>query len=189
MWPYLHALETIETVRKLVAFYVVQHNEVMPRVMLGGRTPDEVYLGLNPNISMQLTNERQKARVDRINHNRAQRCGQCSGPADAQNVMSFDEGWLCNDELARVLVTGDPCSVERLYVAGTWLKRPERCDQTHAVGAFGARHGNQEFHRRMRRQGAALHLILYLAGYGAYEREAATAPALALFEAAGEFLV
>jgi hypothetical protein len=76
-------------VRKLVAFYVVQHNEVMPRVMLGGRTPDEVYLGLNPNISMQLTNERQKARVDRINHNRAQRCGQCSGLADAQNMMLF----------------------------------------------------------------------------------------------------
>ena len=29
--------------RRLVAFYVGEHNEKFPRAVLGGRTPDEVY--------------------------------------------------------------------------------------------------------------------------------------------------
>jgi putative transposase len=88
MWLFLHPLETIESVRKLVAFYVAEHNEVMPRLMLGGRTPDEVYLGLNENVSTQLATQRQKARADRIKHNRAQRCDQCS-PDETKNPSSF----------------------------------------------------------------------------------------------------
>ena len=32
-------------VRRLVAFYVGEHNEKIPRALLGGRTPDEVYFG------------------------------------------------------------------------------------------------------------------------------------------------
>src|SRR5690606_19114115 len=42
-WLYLHQLDSLTTVRRLVAFYVQQHNEVMPHSAFNGFTPDEVY--------------------------------------------------------------------------------------------------------------------------------------------------
>ena len=44
-WLYLHRLDTLDAVRRLVAEYVGDHNDLIPRVELGGRTPTEAYEG------------------------------------------------------------------------------------------------------------------------------------------------
>ena len=44
-WLYLHSLESIESLRRLVGFYVQQHNEMMPHAAFQGQTPDEMFYG------------------------------------------------------------------------------------------------------------------------------------------------
>jgi transposase InsO family protein len=77
-WPYLHGLETIEQVRKLVEFYVEQHNTVMPHAAFDGQTPDEVYFGVGDGVPARLAEERHEARRKRVSFNRSRPCGACS---------------------------------------------------------------------------------------------------------------
>ncbi len=42
-WLYLHGLETESEVRRLVAFYVEGHNDMMPHSGFDGQTPNEVF--------------------------------------------------------------------------------------------------------------------------------------------------
>jgi hypothetical protein len=44
-WLFLPPLDTVATVRRLVAFYVGQHNRVLPHSAVRGQTPDEMYFG------------------------------------------------------------------------------------------------------------------------------------------------
>src|SRR5262249_1409828 len=44
-WLFLHALDNVTTVRRLVAFYVQEHNTVLPHSAFRGQTPDEMYFG------------------------------------------------------------------------------------------------------------------------------------------------
>jgi hypothetical protein len=44
-WLFLHSLDSIATVRRLVAFYVDEHNRVLPHSAFHGQTPDEMYFG------------------------------------------------------------------------------------------------------------------------------------------------
>jgi transposase InsO family protein len=44
-WLFLHSLDSSATVRRLVAFYVDQHNRVLPHSAFRGQTPDEMYFG------------------------------------------------------------------------------------------------------------------------------------------------
>ena len=39
------ALDSVATVRRLVAFYVDAHNRVLPHSAFRGQTPDEMYFG------------------------------------------------------------------------------------------------------------------------------------------------
>jgi putative transposase len=41
-WLFLHSLDSVPTVRRLVAFYVQEHNQVLPHSAFGGQTPDDV---------------------------------------------------------------------------------------------------------------------------------------------------
>ena len=41
-WLFLHSLDSVTTVRRLVAFYVGQHNRVLPHSAFHGQTPDEM---------------------------------------------------------------------------------------------------------------------------------------------------
>ena len=43
-WLFLHSLDSVATVRRLVAFYVHEHNHVLPHSAFRGQTPDEMYL-------------------------------------------------------------------------------------------------------------------------------------------------
>jgi hypothetical protein len=42
---FLHALDSVTTVRRFVTFYVDEHNRVLPHSAFRGQTPDEMYFG------------------------------------------------------------------------------------------------------------------------------------------------
>jgi putative transposase len=42
-WLFLHSLDSVTTVRRLVEFYVQEHNQVLPHSAFRGQTPDEMY--------------------------------------------------------------------------------------------------------------------------------------------------
>lgn len=83
-WLFLHALDTPATVRRLVAFYVEQHNQVMPHWAHKGLTPDEVYFHTGVGIRERLKAEHVKARRARLEVNQDLTCETCeaSGPGD-----------------------------------------------------------------------------------------------------------
>jgi hypothetical protein len=41
-WLFLHSLDSVTTVRRLVEFYVQEHNRVLPHSAFRGQTPDEI---------------------------------------------------------------------------------------------------------------------------------------------------
>ena len=84
-WLYLNSLDTVATVRKLVAFYVEQHNSQLPHSALRGQTPDEMYFMTGANIPEALEAARQKARQARAEANRKRDCEACSLPAASLN--------------------------------------------------------------------------------------------------------
>jgi hypothetical protein len=43
-WLFLNTLDSVETVEKLLRFYVTEHNERLPHSAFRGQTPDEMYL-------------------------------------------------------------------------------------------------------------------------------------------------
>jgi transposase InsO family protein len=76
-WLYLHALDSASAVERLVAFYVEQHNTVMPHRAFDGRTPDEVYFGVAANLASELAYRRRLAREQRAASNRSMTCVGC----------------------------------------------------------------------------------------------------------------
>ncbi|MCK5365637.1 MAG: DDE-type integrase/transposase/recombinase, partial [Gammaproteobacteria bacterium] len=77
-WLYLHAVDSFAALRRLIGFYVVAHNEVMPHSAFGGQTPDEVYFGTGDAVAAELATARTTAREERMKANRAAECGVCA---------------------------------------------------------------------------------------------------------------
>jgi len=75
-WLFLHPLDCVATVRRLVTFYVGQHNRVIPHAAFHGRTPDERYFGTEGAAS-ELPSRMAAARAARLNANRAASCPVC----------------------------------------------------------------------------------------------------------------
>ena len=78
-WPYLHSLDSAAAVERLVAFYVEQHNEVMPHRAFDGRTPYEVYFDGAANLVSELIERRRLAKEERVARNPSKTCATC-GP-------------------------------------------------------------------------------------------------------------
>lgn len=78
-WVYLHTIDTFSTLERLITKYFCDHNTLIPRAELGGRTPDEAFLGRETDLSVQLREQHRAARVMRIAKNRQRRCGACLG--------------------------------------------------------------------------------------------------------------
>ena len=76
-WLYLNTLDTVTTVRKLVAFYIDQHNKHLPHSAFPGQTPDEMYFGTGSTIPKKLEASRIAALKFRMDANRAQTCQTC----------------------------------------------------------------------------------------------------------------
>ena len=77
-WLFLNQLDSAVSVRKLVAFYVEEHNTRLPHSAFQGQTPDEMYSGTGNEVPDNLRAARQDARRRRLDVNRAARCGVCA---------------------------------------------------------------------------------------------------------------
>jgi putative transposase len=76
-WLFLHSLDSITTVRRLVEFYVQEHNRVLPHSAFGGQTPDEMYYGTGDAVSADLAVRAAAARRARVKENRSAACVMC----------------------------------------------------------------------------------------------------------------
>jgi len=82
-WLYLHNLDNMATLRRLIAFYVRVHNETMPHAAFNGQTPDEMYFGNGDAVVIDLAAARVRARQERMKANRMAACGVCAGDLDS----------------------------------------------------------------------------------------------------------
>jgi transposase InsO family protein len=76
-WLFLHPLDSVTTVHRLVAFYVDEHNRVLPHSVFRGQTPDEMYYGTGDAVPADLTARAAAARRARIEANRSASCETC----------------------------------------------------------------------------------------------------------------
>lgn len=82
-WLFLNTLDTAASVKKLVAFYVEQHNSHLPHSAFEGQTPDEMYFGTGDGIPKKLEEKKLKARELRLKSNRERNCHVCLQSASA----------------------------------------------------------------------------------------------------------
>jgi putative transposase len=76
-WLFLHPLDSTATVRRLVAFYVDEHNRVLPHSAFRGQTPDEMYFGTGSTVPADLKSYAAAARRARRKANRSASCDSC----------------------------------------------------------------------------------------------------------------
>jgi hypothetical protein len=76
-WLFLHSLDSVTTVRRLVAFYVDEHNRVLPHSAFHGQTPDEMYFGTGDTVPADLRSRGAAARRTRVETNRSASCETC----------------------------------------------------------------------------------------------------------------
>ena len=76
-WLCLNSLDSVSTVRKLVSFYVAEHNTRLPHSAFRGQTPDEMYFGNGKWIQQELEEARAQALRTRMELNRAASCSVC----------------------------------------------------------------------------------------------------------------
>ena len=68
--PPFDALDSGQTVRKLVAFYIEEHNTRLPHSVFRGQTPDEMYFGTGGHVPGELEAAKKEARRARLGENR-----------------------------------------------------------------------------------------------------------------------
>jgi transposase InsO family protein len=76
-WLFLHPLESVVTVRRLVAFYVHEHNHVLPHSAFRGQAPNEMYFGTGDAVPGDLMARATAARRARVEANRSVSCQAC----------------------------------------------------------------------------------------------------------------
>ena len=82
-WLFLHSLDSEAAVRRLVAFYVDEHNRVLPHSAFRGQTSDEMYFGTGDAVPADLTACAAAARRARGEANRSASCETCANEAAA----------------------------------------------------------------------------------------------------------
>jgi putative transposase len=87
-WIYLHTLNNLTALGRLMEFYVTAHNEVMPHAAFDGQTPDEMYFGTGGAVPAELATARDTAREERMKANRSSGCGVCVPDADSKALLS-----------------------------------------------------------------------------------------------------
>ena len=76
-WLFLHSLDSVTTVHRLVTFYVDEHNRVLPHSAFRGQTPDEMYFGTGDAVPADLRSRAAAARRARVEANRSAACETC----------------------------------------------------------------------------------------------------------------
>jgi putative transposase len=70
-------IDSVGSLRRLVAFYVEKHNGRLPRSAFRGQTPDEMYFGTGHPVPAELDAKRKEARTARRAAHRARSCRVC----------------------------------------------------------------------------------------------------------------
>jgi hypothetical protein len=87
---HVHAI--LATVKRLVAFYVTEHNERIPHGAFEGQTPDEMYFGRGAPVPDELAARRREARRLRLEENQAAVCAACPrgarAPASSEHIAA-----------------------------------------------------------------------------------------------------
>jgi hypothetical protein len=86
-WLFLHALDNMTALRRLIEFYVTAHNQVIPHAAFEGQTPDEMYFGTGGSVVAELAIARKAAREDRMTANRAAACSVRLGETDSSALL------------------------------------------------------------------------------------------------------
>ncbi len=76
-WLFLNNLDSVSALRRLVDFYVSEHNMQLPHSAFCGQTPDEMYFGSGTDIPSDLDAQRKEARAARMAANRERSCRVC----------------------------------------------------------------------------------------------------------------
>ena len=71
---FLHHLDNLATLRRLIEFYVVEHNRTIPHNAFRGQTPDEMHFGRGATVPDELAERRREARKRRVEQNRHTAC-------------------------------------------------------------------------------------------------------------------
>jgi len=74
---FLQPLDSVMSVRRLVAFYVHEHNSVLPHSAFRGQTPDEMYCATGDTVPADLESGAVAARRVRVEANRSAACATC----------------------------------------------------------------------------------------------------------------
>jgi transposase InsO family protein len=77
-WLFLNQLDSVSKLRRLVAFYVEEHNANIPHSAFRGQTPDEMYFGTGAAVPDRLAAAKQDACRRRLEANRAAQCSVCA---------------------------------------------------------------------------------------------------------------
>jgi hypothetical protein len=73
-WLFLHSLDSDASVRRLLAFYVEEHNRVLPHSAFRRQTPDEMYFGTGDGVPADLTSRAAAARRERVEATESASC-------------------------------------------------------------------------------------------------------------------
>ena len=76
-WLFLNNLDSVCAIRRLVGFYIAEHNTHLPHSAFRGQTPDEMYFGTGTDIPGDLVSKRKEARSTRMAVNRERSCPVC----------------------------------------------------------------------------------------------------------------
>ncbi len=93
-WLYLNSLDSASTIRRLVAFYVDEHNTRLPHSAFRGQTPDEMYYGRGDHVPRELEQARNAARKARLDLNRRTHCAVCPQGRTERSLGNYEVGWL-----------------------------------------------------------------------------------------------
>ncbi len=80
-------LDSFAALHRLIEFYVVGRNRVMPHSAFDGQTPNEMDSETGDEVAFEIAIVRRRAREDRMKANRAARCGACPRQMDSGALL------------------------------------------------------------------------------------------------------
>ena len=86
-WLFLHSLDSVTTVRRLVAFYVDQHNRVLAHSVFHRQTPEEMYLGTGDAVPADPESRAAAAHRTHVEANRSASCEICPSAVPGRVTM------------------------------------------------------------------------------------------------------
>ena len=72
-WLYIHTLDSFQVLERLIERYFNDHNMLIPRAELGGRTPNEAFFGQEDDLAARLRMEHTKLESDALQKTRSER--------------------------------------------------------------------------------------------------------------------